>query len=69
MPVCSGLNSWNLGDLEQEIKNDTAHKRNKSFLMLYNDNKNEYLQSVYFSPTPPPGVRAYNIIHQIVKEY
>ena len=67
MPVCSGLNSWNLVDLEQEINNDTAHKRNKSFLMLYNYNKNKYLQSFYFSPTPPHGWMGYNIIYHIVK--
>jgi hypothetical protein len=69
MPVCFGLNSWNLVDLEQEINNDTEHKRNKSFLMLYNYNKNKYLQLVYLSPTPPPGGRGYNIIYHIVTPF
>jgi hypothetical protein len=56
MPVCFGLNSWNLVDLEQEINNDTEHIRNKSFLMLYNYNKNKYLQPVYLvQPLPLEG--------------
>jgi hypothetical protein len=44
IPVSFELNNWNFVDLEQEKNNDTVHKRNKSFLMLFNYNKNKYLQ-------------------------